>query len=116
MELNLHCHRKKKFQKIKNPIHNEDSGNLKARIAQIEEVNMIAWRKYKHEYIETDITMFLAKKRTFFVSDFKTFGWSPYVNVLRTIHMPGEHANMLKPPHGAEFSKALQDILNSSNN
>ncbi|REG94569.1 non-ribosomal peptide synthetase [Algoriphagus antarcticus] len=106
---------KEKLDKFRNPIADEDLGNLKARISQIENVNMDAWRKYKHEHINANVTLFLAKKKTFYVSDFKTFGWSPYVNAIHIIHMPGEHANMLKAPHGAEFSKALQIRLNSSN-
>ena len=92
-----------------------DAGGLKERIYQIEKVNMTAWERYKHEYIDTAITLFLAEKRTFYVSDFKHFGWSDYASRIDTFYMPGDHASMLKPPYGAEFSKKLQSLLNSSN-
>jgi amino acid adenylation domain-containing protein len=102
-------------EKFRKSIGDENVSNLKARISQIEDMNMNAWKKYKHEYVDVNITLFLAKKKTFFISDFNNFGWTPYVNSIYIIHMPGEHANMLKHPHGDEFSKALQNMLNSSN-
>jgi len=103
-----------KFEDYINPVSDEDMGNLKSRIKQVERINMNAWKNYSHEYINTTITLFLAKKRTFFVSDFKTFGWSPYCKSVESIYMPGEHANMLKPPYGVEFSKELQKKLTKS--
>jgi len=106
---------KEKIDKFKNPIAEEDLGNLKSRIRQIESVNMEAWKKYKHEPIDVNITLFIAKKKTFYVSDFKTYGWDPYVNNIYAIQMPGEHANMLKSPNGLEFCKSLQNKLNKSN-
>lgn len=103
-----------KFEYYINPISDEDMGNLKSRIKEVERINMNAWRNYPHEYLDIPITLFLAKKRTFFVPDFKTFGWSPYCKSVESVYMPGEHANMLKPPHGAEFSKELQKKLTTS--
>ncbi|MDR7132633.1 amino acid adenylation domain-containing protein [Algoriphagus sp. 4150] len=105
---------KEKVQKNRIPKTPGDDGDLKARIMQIESINMKAWENYKHEFIDTTITLFLAEKRTFFVPDFDTFGWSEFVRHLKTVHMPGEHANMLKPPHGEKFSRTLQNLLNSS--
>lgn len=89
--------------------------DLFSRIKEIENVNMEAWKNYVHEPVDVNITLFLANRRTFFVEDFKTFGWTPFAKEINVIRMPGEHANMLKPPHGAEFTKALQNILNSNN-
>jgi len=97
------------------PLVNRDLTSLKERIKKIEDVNMVAWKNYVHEHIDADITLFLAKKKTFYVYDFETFGWSPYVNSIDVVYMPGEHANMLKQPHGKEFSRALQNMLNKSN-
>ena len=87
--------------------------DLFSRIKEIEQVNKVAWRQYVHEPVHVKITLFLAERRTFYVEDFKTFGWTPFADEIEVIRMPGEHANMLKPPHGAEFTKALQGILNS---
>lgn len=106
---------KEKMKKMKSDPNSSQARGLKARIAHIENVNMKAWETYKHEFVDTTITLFLAEKKTFFVSDFKTFGWSDFAKQVKTIYMPGDHATMLKPPYGERFSKALQDILNSSN-
>uniref|UniRef100_UPI0025ED0A42 hypothetical protein n=1 Tax=Algoriphagus sp. TaxID=1872435 RepID=UPI0025ED0A42 len=62
--------------------------------------------------LDIDITLFLAKRRTFYVQDFETLGWSRYARSVEKFVMPGEHANMLKPPHGSEFTKVLQEKLN----
>lgn len=94
----------------------QKKSNLFSRIKEIENVNMEAWKNYVHEPVDVNITLFLANRRTFYVEDFKTFGWTPFAKDIKVIRMPGEHANMLKPPHGAEFTKTLQNILNSYTN
>ncbi|REG76918.1 non-ribosomal peptide synthetase [Algoriphagus antarcticus] len=106
---------REKFDNYNNHSLDNASSSLKERIKIIEDINMLAWRNYSHKHIDASITLFLAKKKTFFVHDFVTFGWSPYVNNVEVVYMPGEHANMLKPPNGVEFSKVLQNILNKSN-
>ncbi len=105
---------KDKAGKIKKGTDYPSTGVLRTRISQIEKVNMAAWEKYTHEYVDTTLTLFLAEKRTFYVPDFKTFGWSGLVRKINTISMPGDHASMLKPPYGVEFSRVLQGLLNSS--
>jgi len=104
-----------KLDNYKNSSSDQDINSLKQRIKKIEDINMLAWENYTHQYLKTKITLFLAKKKTFFVDDLLTFGWSPNVDSVETIYMPGEHANMLKPPYGVEFSRALQDVLNKTN-
>lgn len=89
--------------------------DLFSRIKQIERVNMDAWKNYQHAPIDTRITLFLAERMTFYVEDPKTFGWSMFSKEVETIRMPGEHAEMLKPPHGEKFSKTLQAKLNLIN-
>jgi thioesterase domain-containing protein len=106
---------KEKVNEYGESSEDKDLSSLKTRIKKVEDMNMIAWEKYTHEPIDADITLFLAKKKTFYVDDFKTFGWAPYVNKVDVLYMPGEHADMLKAPNGIEFSRALQNILNSSN-
>lgn len=104
---------KEKWDNAKENWFKTKGSDLFSRIKQIERINMDAWKNYKHEKIDTKITLFLAKKRTFYVKDAKTFGWSSFVNEVETIKMPGDHAEMLKPPYGEEFSKALQHKLNT---
>ncbi|MEB2782616.1 amino acid adenylation domain-containing protein [Algoriphagus sp. C2-6-M1] len=91
---------------------NEEENALDYRIRKIEGINENAWINHKLTYLDIKITLFLAKRRTFFVKDFKTFGWGEFTEKVNTIEMPGEHANMLKPPYGSEFTKCLQRELN----
>ncbi len=103
-----------KKESIRNKFEKIDTIDLNQRIKQIERTNQLAWKKYKHEPIDVKITLFQADRRTFFVEDFNTFGWSKFAKEVEIIKMPGEHANMLKPPHGVEFTRTLQKKLNSS--
>ncbi|WP_192349527.1 non-ribosomal peptide synthetase [Algoriphagus sp. Y33] len=91
---------------------NSQENDLSKRIREIELTNEKAWMNYKIEPIDIELTLFLAQKKTFFVEDFKTLGWIKYTTNVESITMPGEHANMLKPPHGIEFSRVLQQKIN----
>lgn len=93
----------------------EEENALAFRIHKIEGINEKAWINHKLSYLDIKITLFLAKRRTFFVKDFKTLGWDVFTQEVNTIVMPGEHANMLKPPFGSEFTKRLQKELNHFN-
>jgi amino acid adenylation domain-containing protein len=90
----------------------KEDNDLLSRIREIELVNIEAWKCYKMEPLDIDITLFLAQRRTFFVEDFETLGWDNYTRSVEKFVMPGEHANMLKPPYGSEFTKVLQEKLN----
>lgn len=90
----------------------EEENALAFRINKIERINEKAWMEHKLAYLDIKITLFLAQRKTFFVKDFKTLGWDVFSQEVKTIMMPGEHANMLKPPYGSEFTKCLQRELN----
>lgn len=85
--------------------------DLSSRIKEIELVNREAWKCYKIEPSDVDIILFLAERRTFYINDFETLGWSKYARSIERFIMPGDHANMLKPPNGKEFTKVLQRKL-----
>jgi len=108
-------HRARYIQEKWNHIKGEDKNenDLSTRIKWIEHVNRKAWECYTIEPIEIDITLFLAERKTFYVDDFETLGWSKYTRSVERYVMPGEHSNMLKPPHGKEFTAILKDKLNS---
>src|SRR5690606_16351822 len=106
-------HRKKYLQEKFSGLKSSDiEVGLASRIRDIEAVNRNAWKNYQIAPLNIDFTLFLAKRRTFFVDDFKTLGWDKYSRKIDRIYMPGEHANMLKPPHGVEFTRVLQKKLN----
>ncbi|MGM0947062.1 MAG: amino acid adenylation domain-containing protein [Bacteroidota bacterium] len=102
-----------KRENWKDYIQNQTDNTLHSRIKSIEHVNMEAWKKYQLEPIDVKITLFLANRRTFYVEDPSTFGWKPYAKEIEILNLPGEHANMLKPPQGKEFTTVLQHTLNS---
>jgi amino acid adenylation domain-containing protein len=104
-----------KVASLREKVSTTKGTDLFSRIKQIERVNLEAWKNYHHAPIDTKITLFLAERKTFYVEDSKTFGWSLFSKEVETIRMPGEHAEMLKPPHGEKFSKTLQAKLNSIN-
>lgn len=106
---------KEKWHNLLERFSKNKGTDLYSRIKHIERVNFEAWRNYNHVPIDVKITLFLAERKTFYVEDSKTFGWSPFSREIEIIKMPGEHADMLKPPHGEKFSKTLQAILNLIN-
>ena len=91
---------------------NNNVNDISKRIRQIELINEKAWKEYVIEPIDVELTLFLAEKKTFFVEDFETLGWKKFTTKVERFTMPGEHANMLKPPHGSEFTKVLQQKVN----
>ncbi|OOG68956.1 hypothetical protein B0E43_21850 [Algoriphagus sp. A40] len=104
-----------RWHSLKEYFSNNKGTDLYSRIKHIERVNFEAWRNYKHEPIDVKITLFLAERKTFYLEDRKTYGWSSFSREVEAIRMPGEHADMLKPPHGEKFSRTLQSILNLVN-
>lgn len=107
-------HRKRniqeKWRNIKGASNLEN--DLSKRIREIELINEKAWENYQIEPVDVELILFLAQKKTFFVEDFETLGWRKYARKVERCTMPGEHANMLKPPYGSEFTKVLQQKLN----
>ncbi|MDI1323387.1 MAG: amino acid adenylation domain-containing protein [Algoriphagus sp.] len=112
-------YRRTTLEEMKNKVNGRviknEGTDLNSRINQIERVNMEAWKNYQHSVLDAKITLFRAERKTFYVRDSKTLGWGSFAREVSTITMPGDHANMLKPPYGAKFSKTLQSILNSLN-
>lgn len=106
-------HRKKYLQeKLQGLKVKETETGLAGRIREIEYVNKNAWKNYTIAPLDIELILFLAKRRTFFVDDFKTLGWGKYIKQIELVTMPGDHANMLKPPYGVEFARVLQKKLN----
>ena len=100
---------------LQEKLHYKKEGHLSGlayRIAEIETINRDAWKNYNIEPLDIEITLFLAKRKTFYVEDSETLGWGKYTKSIERVIMPGDHASMLKPPHGIEFTRALQKKLN----
>ncbi|WP_439415462.1 amino acid adenylation domain-containing protein [Larkinella sp. GY13] len=79
---------------------------------KVNEANEIASRKYRLEPQEITVTLFRAKKHSYYVDDFEYLGWKPFALNGITIHeVPGDHFNLFTSPNDKEFARILQEVL-----
>ena len=79
---------------------------------EIDEASAKAKRNYLLKPLNIVVDIFKAKKKTFYVSDFKYLGWKPFA--LKGVNMheiPGEHNTIFAPPNDKEFAVVLQQCL-----
>ncbi|MEB0260688.1 MULTISPECIES: amino acid adenylation domain-containing protein [unclassified Mucilaginibacter] len=82
---------------------------------EIDEKSDSALRNYKLMPINVGIELFRAKKKTFYMEDFKYLGWKPYALKGINVHdIPGEHNSIFAPPNDKEFAEVLQKCLNNA--
>ena len=81
--------------------------------AKVDRYNQEAYNKYVPRPYKGDVHLFRAAKRQFFVEDFETLGWAPFVRGRLHIHdVPGDHLHLFNPPNGEKLAQILQNILN----
>jgi amino acid adenylation domain-containing protein len=81
---------------------------------EIDEENQRAMDNYFVKPVDIAIDLFRAKKRTFYMDDFKTMGWKPFAKKGVRIHdIPGEHNTIFAPPNDKEFAVVLQECLDN---
>lgn len=79
---------------------------------EIDEASAKAKRNYYQKPLDIVVDLFRAKKRTFYMSDFKFLGWRKFA--LKGVHVhdiPGEHNTIFAPPNDKEFAIELQKCL-----
>jgi amino acid adenylation domain-containing protein len=82
---------------------------------QIHEKSQTAQRNYKLTPVDIKIELFRAKKKTFYMDDFKNLGWIPYALKGVNVHdIPGEHNTIFAPPNDKQFAKVLQECLDKA--
>ncbi|MES2275065.1 MAG: amino acid adenylation domain-containing protein [Bacteroidota bacterium] len=82
---------------------------------QIDEENQRAMDNYFVKPVDIAIDLFRAKKRTFYMDDFKTMGWKPFAKRGVNVHdIPGEHNTIFAPPNDKEFAVVLQACLDKA--
>ena len=82
---------------------------------RIDQLNELAWRRYRLEPAPLTIELFRARNRTFYMADFEYLGWKPFAQQGVIIHeMPGEHNFMFAPPHDQQFATVLQARLDAA--
>jgi len=79
---------------------------------EIDEASEKALRNYILKPLPIAIELFRAKKRTFYMADFKFLGWRPFAQKGVHVHdIPGEHNTIFAPPNDKEFAVVLQNCL-----
>lgn len=85
------------------------------RIQLINKKHQIAFKAYHLLPFNNFVYLFKAKKRVYFVDDFKSLGWRKYAKKgVKVFDVPGDHETMLHQPNVIEFGRILQDALNNS--
>jgi thioesterase domain-containing protein/acyl carrier protein len=79
---------------------------------EIDEASAKAKRNYYQKPLNIAVDLFRAKKRTFYMADFKYLGWREFaLNGVNVHDIPGEHNTIFAPPHDKEFALVLQKCL-----
>jgi amino acid adenylation domain-containing protein len=82
---------------------------------KIDEMNILAEKRYKLEPQNIAVELFRAEDRTFYMDDFEYLGWKPYALKGVNIHkIPGEHNSIFKAPNDKVFASILQNCLNEA--
>jgi amino acid adenylation domain-containing protein len=79
---------------------------------EIDEASTKAKRNYFQKPINITVDLFKAKKKTFYMADFKYLGWREFALKGVNVHeIPGEHNTIFAPPNDKEFAVVLQRCL-----
>jgi len=79
---------------------------------EIDEASAKAKRNYYQKPLNIAVDLFRAKKKTFYMADFKYLGWRKFALKGVNVHdIPGEHNTIFAPPHDKEFAVELQKCL-----
>lgn len=84
-------------------------------LAPIKEKLESAYEKHVIRPFDGHVTLFRAKKRSYFVVDFTFLGWKKYALRGVTIcEVPGDHNTMFDAPNDEETARIIQTALNES--
>ncbi len=79
---------------------------------EIDEASAKAKRNYFQKPIDITVDLFKAKKKTFYMADFKYLGWRKFALKVVNVHeIPGEHNTIFAPPNDEQFAIVLQQCL-----
>lgn len=82
---------------------------------KIDEMNILAERRYRLTPQNFTIELFRADTHTFYMDDFEFLGWKPYALKGINVHpIPGEHNSIFKAPNDKIFARILQQCLNEA--
>ncbi|MBY0481511.1 MAG: amino acid adenylation domain-containing protein [Chitinophagaceae bacterium] len=97
-------------------IKDYDSENMPPFMMHIAQKLEVAYYNYEIKPYHVKINLFKSEHRMFFVDDPKYLGWKPFALDGIDIHLiPGDHKDMLLPPHDRVFAEIFQKKLNEFN-
>ncbi|MEM1121306.1 MAG: amino acid adenylation domain-containing protein, partial [Bacteroidota bacterium] len=95
----------------KNKLSKSDENRLAEMVSRS---NFEAWQNYKITPYDGDLYLFRAEEQRFFIDDPKFLGWRPFITrKIHTLDVPGDHLSLFNPPHGENFAKILQELLDN---
>jgi thioesterase domain-containing protein len=84
---------------------------------EIDEASAKAKRNYYQKPLKIKVDLFRARKKTFYMSDFKYLGWREFALDGVNVHdIPGEHNTIFAPPNDKEFAIVLQKCMDRAAN
>lgn len=86
-----------------------------ANLNRIAEKHFIAFKNYNLEPFDDVLHLFKAKKRLYFVDDFKSLGWQKWANKgVKVYEVPGDHKTIFEQPNVATLAEKLQQVLDEN--
>ena len=105
-----------KFKKMcKVDVSLEQNIETKLLGEELHKVSIAAYKKYKLTPYDGTITLFRAKKQTFYFGDPKHLGWKPYADSVKVYEAEGSHYTMFNPSYCRPMAKLLQQCLDNCN-
>jgi thioesterase domain-containing protein/acyl carrier protein len=84
---------------------------------KIDEMNILAEKRYQLVPYPIEVEVFRAENRTFYMDDFENLGWKQYALKGVNVHkIPGGHNSIFKAPNDKIFASILQNCLDKAAN
>lgn len=82
---------------------------------RIDEMNILAEKRYQLQPHNIAVEVFRAEQRTFYLDDFENMGWKQYALKGVNVHkIPGGHNTIFKAPNDKIFASILQNCLDEA--
>lgn len=95
-------------------LNKKEINEIPAYMKKLMETNYKALDNYIISPADVQVTLFKAKLRTFYIKDFKFYGWKKFaLKGIDVIEVPGDHNTTFAPPNDRLFAEILQKKLDS---
>ncbi len=104
----------KSNRKYKKAFIDGDKEKLQDYVLSVHEANNRAGDNYVLRPCPIKIFLFKAKRKTFYIEDFKTYSWDKYAQKgVKIFDIPGEHSAIFAPPNDYDFARILQSCIDN---